>query len=245
VDIYIIFSVAFSNIMRRKEVMKVRKESICLGERTLLFSIGGQLFDQAPNRQPRKAETIMTKVRDAFRGLARNDNEYYSLILEENELNKYIKNLLMAIPEFQELNLSQVEYEKNISVDDENRPKYSFSSRYDKETTESWRTDFIDLDAFIRNVVNNIWMVKDFDTDCFCCIHKDTEECKSCSINSDFKIKYEGSRAPKGKYTFACKYDCYRSRYICCEECDDKNTCNKRCVGNSKDCGIAINRIYK
>lgn len=225
----------------------MRKESICISERNLMFAIGGQLFNQAPNRQPRKAEIIMTKVRDAFRKDAHNSNEYYTLVIGKKELNIYIKDLLMNIQEFKELNLSQVEYEKNISVDDESRPKYSFCSAYDKETNDSWRRDFIDLDAFIRNAINHIYMIDDYNVDCFCCIHNGTDDtktaCTTCVVNHDFKINYECSRDPKGKYTFACKYDCPKSNYICCEECDGKDSCEKKCDGNSGNCGLAINHI--
>lgn len=218
----------------------MRKENMCITERDLMFAIGGQLFNQAPNRQPRKAEIIMTKVRDAFRKDAYNNNEYYTLVIDVDKLKKYIHDLLFSIPEFEELNLSQIEFENNVSVDDENRPKFSFSSRYDKYNYDSWKRDFIDLDAFLGNVLRNIYMIKDFETDCFCCAHEKTDKCNTCIVNPNLEINYEGSRQPKGKYTFACKYDCYRSRYICCEECDDKGTCSKKCDGNSQNCGIAI-----
>ena len=56
----------------------MRKEVFCLYERDLMKTVGGQLFDQAPNREPRKAETIMRKLRDSFREKAYNDNEWYS-----------------------------------------------------------------------------------------------------------------------------------------------------------------------
>ena len=31
-------------------------------------------------------------------------------------------------------------------------------------------------------------------------------------------------------------------RYICCEECDEKEACGNKCDGDSKDCG---NALYK
>lgn len=223
----------------------MRKESICISERNLMFSVGGQLFDQAPNRQPRNAEIIMAKVRDSFRKEANNDNEYYTLRIEEGKLKDFIKNLLLSIKEFEDLNLSQIEYENKISVNDENRPKFSFSTRYDKYDSESWKSDFIDLDAFIGNVINNLYMLKQSNDDCFLCVHGDTEKCNSCNINPKFKNEYECGRQPKGEYTFACKYDCFKSRYICCEECSDKNNCTKKCECNSKECGLAINKITK
>ena len=74
----------------------MRQKTILVSERTLLFAIAGQLFDQAPNRQPRKAEIIMQKVRDAFRADKRcnNDNEWYSIRLPEKEVYQFIKDMM-------------------------------------------------------------------------------------------------------------------------------------------------------
>lgn len=225
----------------------MRKPSINLSERTLMFAIGGQLFTQAPNKQPRKAEIIMTKVRDEFRKNAYNDNEYYSMVLEEDNLYGYVDKLLKDISEFEELNLSQIEYEKGITVDDESRPKYSFTSRCDKYDSESWKKDFIDLDAFIRNVVSNIYMVMYYDEDCFCCIYSGDdnqhEMCKTCNLNPKLTMNHEGSRAPKAKYTFACAHDCYFNKYICCEECNKKKICEHVCDSKSSECGQAMQHV--
>ena len=190
----------------------MRQKTILVSERTLLFAIAGQLFDQAPNRQPRKAEIIMQKVRDAFRTDKRccNDNEWYSMRLPGKEVYQFIKDLLFAIPEFRELNLSQIEYENGVSVDDESRGKYSFVTRYDKYNSESWKSDFIDLDAFVRNAERMFWGIYDNEQDCFGCVNQpintdstlacgDSEKCKSCSINPNHTNNYESRRFPKGK----------------------------------------------
>lgn len=52
----------------------MRKETICISERNLMFVVAGQLYDQAPDRQPRKVEEIMKGVRFHFRNDARCDN---------------------------------------------------------------------------------------------------------------------------------------------------------------------------
>lgn len=231
----------------------MRKETIRISERDLMFVVGGQLFDQAPNRQPRKAETIMQKLRDAFRSEAYNDNEFYTVLVEKDALYNWMKDKLFSIPEFQELNLTQIEFEKGISVDDESRPKYCFTTRYDVYDSESWKSDFIDLDAFVRNVHRRLVNIIDTEEDCFCCIHQDkscksaldcgnSDLCKECLVNPNLKNHYECSRYPKGKYTFACKYDCFKNRYICCEECDDKDSCSHKCDADSDLCGNVINR---
>ena len=72
----------------------MRKQTVSISETNLIFTVAGQLYSQAPNRQPRKADIIMQKFRDAFRKIAVNCNEEYFL---------------------------HIEHEKGISANDENR----------------------------------------------------------------------------------------------------------------------------
>lgn len=125
-----------------------------ISERNLIYCIAGQLYYQAPNRKPRNGENIIRKVVEIFREKAENENEFYyiSVELKPEIIDEYIRGLLMQIEDFKNLNLSQIEFENNISVDDPNRNKFSFSSAYDKHDSNSWKYDFIDLDAFISNV---------------------------------------------------------------------------------------------
>jgi hypothetical protein len=218
----------------------MRKNTILISERDLMFCISGQLYAQAPNRQPRKAEIIMKAVLDRIRVDFYNDNEFRTLRIEPDKLYSYIDNLLKSIPEFVELNLSQIEYENGVKVDDENRHKYSFVTRYDKYDSESWKSDFVDLDAFTRNVYNALLKLIDSNEDCFLCIHERSEKCSSCMVNPLLENHYESCRQPKGKYTFSCKFDCFRNRYICCEECEDKDTCEQKCDSNSDECWQAL-----
>ena len=129
-------------------------EIVIISESDIMYCIAGQLYSQAPNRSPRKAKIIMHKVRNAFRKLAKNYNEFYSIEIKFDKMSilKFISDILMNIQEFKELNLSQIEFDKKISVDNENRAKFSFNSIYDKYNSESWKYDFVGLDAFIRNV---------------------------------------------------------------------------------------------
>ena len=219
----------------------MRVESISICEHDLMFAVAGQLFDQAPNRQPRNAEIIMHKIRDSFRKDAYNFNEYYSLEIPKNNIHGYIETLLKAIPEFIELNLSQIEYEKKVSVNDEDRPKYAISIMYDKNDSESWKKDFIDLDAFIRNVYGRLFSLINSNQDCVLCKNRKTKKCNNCTINPDLTYNYECSREPHGVYTFSCKYDCKEHCQICCEECNKKDSCVDICDGSSKTCGnVAI-----
>jgi hypothetical protein len=182
----------------------------------------------------------MQKIKDTFRKDAHNDNEFYSLEIEKEKAYNYLKDLLMGIPEFVELNLSQVEFDKSISVDDESRPKYAFTTRYDKYDSESWKRDFIDLDAFIGNVRGRLFTLMEIDQDCFCCKNTNSELCATCLVNPNLKYNYECSREPKGKYTFSCKYNCPAHCQICCEECEKKESCINVCDGKSETCGNKV-----
>lgn len=230
----------------------MRTETVCVSERILMFVIAGQLYDQAPNRQPRNADEIMRKVKENFRNnpLCVNDNEYFTIRVENDKVYKFFEDILFSIPEFRDLNLTQIEYENGVQVDDENRGKYHFISRYDVYDSESWKSDFIDLDAFIQNVTRMFWIIHNSEYDCFLCINQpkdksvlacgESDKCTNCLVNPNLKNNYECRRQPKGDYTFAYKFDCYKSRYICCEECDDKETCEQKCNGNPDDCVNAL-----
>lgn len=228
----------------------MRVKTILITEDVLLFAIGGTLFRQAPNGQPRKVENIMQKARDNFRSKAYSKYEWYVYGVPEEDLTSFIKDLLWDIPEFQELNLSQEEFEIGVKVDDDSRGRYTLISSYDKETKENWRREFIDLDACIRNIKQELIKQDNFSRDCFDCKYstqesykQDTKEnkCTTCSINPKLYNNYEGNRRPKGIYTFACKYDCSKGWYICCEECPNKNDCEDRCKSKSQTCGLSIN----
>lgn len=78
----------------------MRTKTIAISERDLMFVIAGQLFDQAPNRQPRKSEIIMQKVRDSFRQQAHNDNEYYTINVEEKAFYDWIRDLCLRSQNF-------------------------------------------------------------------------------------------------------------------------------------------------
>ena len=221
----------------------MRKESIIIYERQLMRVVAGLLYEMAPNRQPRKSEIIMSKLRDKFREIAYNENETYTLEMERDKFKTFIKDLLFSIPEFNELNLSQNEYENNIDVNDENRAKFKVITAFDVETRDSWKTDFIDLDAFVGNCVYLIYKSDEESKECFLCMHstiEDNDICLNCSLNNNLVNKYESSRKPKGRFTFSCKYNCYRSFQICCEECQYKKECDKKCESCSSTCGLTI-----
>lgn len=221
---------------------EMREESFFLSETQLMKSIGGWLYAQAPKHSPRKVEVIMQKVQETFREQAFNDNEYYSIRIpvKDDGLKKYLHNLLFSIDEFKELNLSQNEYDNGVDVEDDSRPKFHFTSSHDVYNSESWKEDIVDLDAFVQNVTRDIKIAQDIEEDCFGCVHENTEVCNKCMVNEKLTNLYEAERKPKGRFTMACKYDCFRSFYICCKECSQKDKCPNKCDASPETCGLNI-----
>lgn len=132
----------------------MRKQTVSISETNLIFTVAGQLYSQAPNRQPRKADIIMEKFRDAFREIAVNCNGEYFLHIEHEKVYDWLHDTLFDIPEFCELNLSQVEHENGISVDDEIRI-------YDMNASERWYNSSIDLEMFVQSVDRKISYIEE------------------------------------------------------------------------------------
>ena len=102
----------------------------------------GQIYRLAPNYSPRNIGIITTKIIEEFKKDAqRISNDFFYYSVDVNEVQKFTENILMAIDEFQELNLSEEEYRNGVKVTDERTGHYD---------------DFVDLDACIRNIANII-----------------------------------------------------------------------------------------
>lgn len=122
----------------------------------LIGIIAGEAYTLAPNHSPRKIEIVMDKVRNYLKDNLNQpipyDKSFYCKEFEEDKIYGFIHDMMFSIPEFLEWNLTQIEYEDGISVDDESRPKFCFVSGYDVIEEDDWKNDFIDLDAFVQNV---------------------------------------------------------------------------------------------
>ena len=186
----------------------------------------------------------MNKATEKFRSKCYHDTTFdsYELTISKKDLYYFLKDLLNSINEFIDLKLSKNEYEAGILVDDESRAEFQFSDLYSKI---AWENDFVDLDAFIRNLNCAILSNKDNNDDCFLCVNKETDLCKSCFVNDTFTNNCKCSRNPRGEYTFSCKYDCQKGRQICCEECKEKDTCEYKCNSNSDICTNTIHKENK
>ncbi len=91
---------------------------------------------------PRKTEVVMEKL-----------NKLLPEFIETTNMRAFVSETIEQVPEIRDWNLSQVELERGVKVDDENRPSFAFTSRYDQPKPEY---DFIDIDALKQNVTRSL-----------------------------------------------------------------------------------------
>lgn len=87
---------------------------------------------------PRNADVIVEKL-----------NALLPEFIDTMDLRAYVSETIDQIPEIRDWNLSQIEIERGVKVDDEDRPAFAFTSRYDQPKPEY---DFIDIDALKQNI---------------------------------------------------------------------------------------------
>ena len=136
----------------------------------------------APRNRPRNMDKIMSHVIENAEQACVDVVNNRHLFMTHTEFSDWLTDMLKSCPDFCNLNLSQNEVDSGVSVDDESRPKYAFTSVYNVETEDSWKNDFIDLDAAIRNIYDCIIAAHE-ETDCFLCDHKETEMCHYCILH--------------------------------------------------------------
>jgi len=91
---------------------------------------------------PRSTDAIVEKL-----------NTLLPEFIETTNMRAFVSDTIEQVAEILDWNLSQVERERGIKVDDENRPSFMFTSRYDQPKPEH---DFIDIDALKQNVTRSL-----------------------------------------------------------------------------------------
>lgn len=195
----------------------------------IVEAVAGQLYRMAPRNRPRDIDKIMSHVLDEAEKVAVNADTQRTLNMKYSAFSNWLTNTLKSCPEFRNLNLSQNEVDKGVSVSDESRPTFAFTSAYDVETKDSWRDDFIDLDAAIRNIFNCILAAHE-DTDCFLCDHAETDSdvCNTCINNyRSYMNQYISTNKPHNptKYAGWCNTSCPEGVAVCCKDCAKRDNC--------------------
>jgi len=102
----------------------------------------GILQNPFKGQLPRKTEVVMEKL-----------NTLLPEFIETTNMRAFVSEIIEQVPEIRDWNLSQVERERGVKVDDENRPSFAFTSLYDQIKPEY---DFIDIDALKQNVTRSL-----------------------------------------------------------------------------------------
>lgn len=184
--------------------MKVR-----ISKRKIIGAVAGVIYEMHPYHKPEGIDKIIDavnkwcddtpdcggRIKDAFKLF-----EWDSWKDFEKWLNDFLKNIL----EFRQLNISRKLKDEGVKdADDERNSGIIFVSRYTVETQDNRYTDFVDLDACVRNIVRQIDIIEQMDEDCFLCKYakeygsmepSDSEVCKNCLCNP--KIKYNRETHP-------------------------------------------------
>ena len=133
-----------------------------VSHKTFIQCVAGVIYRMAPDNKPRELDKIVEYIKDYFwehadkQTRGKDKNSFTCVEIEENKSYEFIHNCLFGCREFQNLNLSQAEIDKGISVDDESRPKWVIGGASDGSHLKSYY-DFIDLDACVRNINNLLW----------------------------------------------------------------------------------------
>lgn len=126
---------------------------LLVSRRQLVASLAHWGIRQAPYTLPDDLVYVLLKFDEDLSKQWTDDPVFSFAEFTRKELTELLRSTLMAIPQFKDWNLSAVEKDKGVKVDDESRKPFMFTSRYHQPKPEH---DFIDLDAIIGNICNDV-----------------------------------------------------------------------------------------
>ena len=213
-----------------------------ISKRELVSTIADVIVDMAPDNRPYLMDTILSKITDKIAELettpvkfTNNSGEamilqskfnpflggFYIFVFCERKISISTITLPLAyyfvnsIPEIRALNISMAEREAGIVDPDD--PRRSRKSRittiYDKSDRDTWKNDFIDLDALAHNL-----------SEAFNSVGKYSD-----GVVDENTIQTRKKHYPRGNVQTVCSLGCPIGKYICCAECKSKETCNVSC----------------
>ena len=115
--------------------------------------VTGCIYELAPYHKPRFIDEIVDEIIKRFKtGCKSIGTDFFYHEVELKDLYEFIENILMPIAKFRDLNLSPLEYEQGIDVDDPDRPKFQCVSAFNSIPEDD---SFVDLDACIQNIFSH------------------------------------------------------------------------------------------
>ena len=242
--------------------MKRSDLRFCISKRELVSKMAYIITDMAPDNRPYQMDTILSKIVDKIAELEDNPVEMTGesgetsimqskfdsflgdvqiAVFSESDISRQSIAFQLAnyfvnsIPEIRALNLSMVEREAGIVDPDDTRRsgKYRVTTIYDKTDKDTWKTDFIDLDALVGNLSNEFESVGKYYE-------------YHIGIVKEEIMRTRKKRYPKGSRRTCCAMDCLVGKYVCCVECMSKDTCAFSCseCDRYQSCSHLLCEIY-
>ena len=170
---------------------------IRITNREIINAVAGCIYEMHPYHLPEGIGEIIKHLRDVIDNLqdcsGSKDNVFKIFEFENfNEFEKWLKNILEQVPEYFELNVSRKLKDENVKAGDTENSGITFTCRYDSYTLDSRYTDFIDLDALLRNICVQIEHLQIIEDDCFLCKYAENygsmhpskcDICENCICN--------------------------------------------------------------
>lgn len=200
--------------------MEEEIEKMSISNKEIINGIAGIIYYMDPYHMPENMDRIMGGVNQFYDekedSVSHKKNKTFKIFIYNGyqELYKEIETLLKSIKEFNDLNISRKKKEQGVKdKNDKRNIKFAVYSIYDSDTKDRRYTDFIDLDACIQNIVNQIVNQYHFSEDCMLCKFakeygssnpSDCEECRTCCLNPNYnfnRIPHPMSLIPLNKMT--------------------------------------------
>ena len=179
---------------------------IRITNKEIIFGITGTIYEMHPYHSPEGIDKIMEAVNKWLDEKVDVSGEIYTTFKifsydNFNTFEKELRTILMGILEFRQLNISRKLKDAGVNdINDERNNGIVFSSRYDSDTKDKRYSDFIDLDACIRNICTVIDRTNMNNQDCFLCKYakeygsmkpSDCEQCETCFLNPSYTFNHE------------------------------------------------------
>lgn len=180
-------------------------ENFRVTNRQLIQAVTGTIYAMHPYHKPENFDKIMDallKFLDSKAEIHKGKKLTFIMLEYESidEFKKKLKEFLFGIKEFRQLNISKKLKDAGVEdIDDDRNKGIRFSDSHSVETEDERYTDFIDLDACVRNIVFDIDRIIQSDEDCFLCkyakeygsMEPGDPRCDTCICNPNVKYKRE------------------------------------------------------
>ncbi len=180
-------------------------ENFRVTNRQLIQAVTGTIYGMHPYHKPENFDKIMDALLEFIDSKAEvyNGKKLTFVVLEYESINDFknkLKEFLFGIKEFRQLNISKKLKDAGVEdINDDRNKGFRFLDGHSIEIKDERYTDFIDLDACVRNIVLNVDRIIQSDEDCFLCkyakeygsMEPGDPRCDTCICNPNVKYKRE------------------------------------------------------